>query len=321
MKTRLNPYFSQLTWCFKLTSSNSEAKHAPFLDWMARTLTKDYQLVYLPDGLPVIKYPFDRCLKYNPVLIAAEGLAAHSSFYRDNSKQNKIIFKAASQWLLNNIKIRDTTQDKFGVWLFEYPWSTHKGCLCIPPWTSSLAQGLGISLLLRYAQDTGDVSALRVASLAFKSFFYTVEEGGVISLSEEGLPIFEEYGCIGRSTPLNGWIFSILGLYEYAKATDNPTAWSYFELAIKSLTNHIKKYDQQIWLLHWSKYDNKTHPIASRRYHKTHVSQLEVLFSITKRSEFARLHHKWQTGDRALGPLIDVFQLLSIVLRFLKKSI
>lgn len=305
-----------LLWSLKL----AEWERFSIVEWLKRNLAKDYQISFT-NGVPVVKFPHEQRYRFNPTLIAAEGLAAHASFYFDGSNKSETLFRSTSSWLIDNIQVRSTSNDRFGVWLYNYPWKSIPGYYCEPPWASSLAQGLGISLLLRFAYIFQSSRAYKVANLAFRSFFYTLEQGGVISLSSDGLPIPEEYACAKRGTPLNGWIFSILGIYEYAKFTGDIDAWSCYKSFIKSLASKIRKYDRRIAFVHWTRYDNKARPVADRRYHRTHVSQCEVLFSITHNVEFARLYKEWQQGDRALGPLIDIIQSCFIVYRALVRKL
>jgi D-glucuronyl C5-epimerase-like protein len=61
------------------------------------------------------------------------------------------------------------------------------------PYYSGLAQGQGISLLVRAHKESGDARHLDAVRAAFVSFRHPIEEGGVAFTDESGDLWFEEY--------------------------------------------------------------------------------------------------------------------------------
>ena len=165
------------------------------------------------------------------------------------------------------------------------------------PWHSSMAQGLGASLLARTGLP--DDAARCVESLLDPAL-------GMITETEHG-PILEEYQANPRPHVLNGWMWSLYGLYDVAHAADTApelrarcvAAW---EAGIASLVAHLPAYETGRG---WSTYDRYPHPIAniaSPFYHRLHVTMLRSLARIApQQSQAATLEAMAARWEQALG--------------------
>ena len=82
---------------------------------------------------------------------------------------------------------------------------------------SSMGQGEAISVLLRAYQNTHEKKWLDSAKKALEFMVIPVHQGG--TLFKEGDDyVFEEYpGNDEKRSVLNGWIFSLFGIYDYLK--------------------------------------------------------------------------------------------------------
>lgn len=141
------------------------------------------------------------------------------------------------------------------------------------PWHSAMAQGLGVSLLVRHAM--GDQAERAAAALLDP-------ELGLVAEGEHG-PILEEYPAEPRPHVLNGWIWALFGLYDLAHATADlhdsvrDDAHRAFEAGVASLAADLPQYETGNG---WSTYDRYPHPIAnvaSPFYHRLHVEMLRAL--------------------------------------------
>jgi len=81
---------------------------------------------------------------------------------------------------------------------------------------------------------------------------------------------FKEY--IEEPVVLNGWIFSIWGLYDYYKATKDIYYKQLLNKAVDSLGKDLAAFDCQ----YWSKY-NMGNKLTSPFYHRLHISQLKIM--------------------------------------------
>ena len=90
---------------------------------------------------------------------------------------------------------------------------------------------------------------------------------------------------------LNGFIYSLFGVYDFYKASDNEKAKKTWDKGIQTLVNKLEKYDMDG---EWSKYDLFEELPAQPFYHRVHVKQLKVLHSITEEPLFNEYAEKWK---------------------------
>ena len=162
-------------------------------------------------GIPMLDYRGKIGLQYNPIAIAQWGLANFNRYAstRDAAAEKKS-FKAAD-WLRANLQ-----PNALGVpvWQHFFDWEYRDTLKA--PWYSGLAQGQGISLLLRAAAASGKNEYLDSAQAAFESFVRPVYDGGVVFIDDHQDPWIEEYIVTPPTHILNGFIWALWGLYDYA---------------------------------------------------------------------------------------------------------
>jgi hypothetical protein len=98
---------------------------------------------------------------------------------------------------------------------------------------------------------------------------------------------FKEY--IDGPVVLNGWIFSIWGLYDYFKASRDPSYSDLVQKAVHSLAAEISLFDSS----YWSQYDMGG-KLASPFYHQLHIAQLRVMHDLFAENIFLEYAEKWQ---------------------------
>lgn len=149
---------------------------------------------------------------------------------------------------------------------------------------SSMAQAEGASVLLRAARLLDEPSYEERAKAAVDFMLRPLAEGGC-SVREEGQLFLEEYPQVPRRSVMNGWVFSLFGLYDMS-LTDDSYAES-FVCSAGTLAEHLGDYDAGFW----SYYDLE-HRMASPAYHKLHIAQMEELAAITGMTEFSAFAEK-----------------------------
>lgn len=160
-----------------------------------------------------------------------------------------------------------------------------------------MAQGLTVSVLIRANQMVGNRNFLDIAEKAVNVFDVPVREGGVMSTFPDGCIVFEEYPTGSTNSVLNGFIFSILGLYDLFIFAKNKKAEKLFNQSIKSLKDNIKHYD----IGYWSRYDLRSDKrLASIQYHLLHIRLFDVLYEITQDAYFIKLRNKWNRYYRSI---------------------
>jgi heparosan-N-sulfate-glucuronate 5-epimerase len=245
------------------------------------------------EGIPLLNYYGLIGLQYNPIAIAQWGLGNYNLFVRTGSAEAREKFVKASDWLCEQL---ENNVHGFHVWNHYFDWEYRQRLKA--PWYSGLAQGQGISLLVRAHAETGEEKYLSAAALAFRSFLVDVESGGVKFEDAEKNTWFEEYLVSPPTHILNGFIWATWGVYDYFLATGSRDAMSLFAAAVKTLEANLSRYD----LGFWSRYElsgTLLPMIASPFYHRLHVTQLFVMYRITSLKVFEQYARRWENYARS----------------------
>lgn len=114
-------------------------------------------------------------------------------------------------------------------------------------WYSSMGQGHAISLLARaYYYSNGDAKYLRAAINGMKPFRVPSRQGGVLAKFLGKYDWYEEYPTTPASFVLNGFIYSLLGLYDLkviGTASASREATQLFDQGMASLKKMLLLYD------------------------------------------------------------------------------
>lgn len=200
------------------------------------------------------------------------GLAAYDLFLETNEEIYKEKFLLMVEWAMNNQK------DNGG-------WNTFVERHPEHPY-SAMAQGEGISLLVRAYVLTQDDLYLAAAEKAFNFMKLPVEEGGT-TLYTDDLVLLQEYTHL--PTVLNGWIFALFGVFDYYLMTKDEDVNKFFDYNVRSIASALPQFDNG----YWSKYDIDQ-KIASPFYHQVHIAQLRVLSELTNNKTFTEFADKWE---------------------------
>jgi hypothetical protein len=158
---------------------------------------------------------------------------------------------------------------------------------------SAIVQGLVISAFLRGFVLWGDERFLETARRASRLMSIPLEDDGVQAASRWGTT-YEEYPSDPYSHVINGFIFSLFGLYELSQITKDSIAEELYWTGISSLKKMAPD-----WIMgYWSKYDlfdltsGANVNLATRHYQYLHIDQLQVLFRQTGDSVFREMEHE-----------------------------
>jgi D-glucuronyl C5-epimerase C-terminus len=116
------------------------------------------------------------------------------------------------------------------------------------PWVSSLAQGTGLQALARTAirLHRGDLIPTIARGLGI---FETPPPEGV-RIDADGGTHYLEYSGLPRLKILNGFIQSLVGLFDYATLTGDPTAQSLFASGEAAARSEVPSFDTGAWSLY-----------------------------------------------------------------------
>tara|TARA_Y100000768_G_scaffold388808_1_gene387379 strand:+ start:16502 stop:17473 length:972 start_codon:yes stop_codon:yes gene_type:complete len=237
--------------------------------------------------IPMLDYKGSIGKQYNPIAIAQWGLGNYNIWLSTKSKKNYTKFIKSADWLCENLAKND---NNIKVWMhkfnFEYRDTLKK------PWYSGLAQGQGLSLLLRALKETKNIKYEKSIADVYKSFQFDINEGGVICIDKFGNKWIEEYIVFPPTHILNGFIWSLWGIYDYYLYYNDPNAKKMFKEFSETIEKNLKHYD----LGYWSKYELSNKPISmisSHFYHKLHITQLKIMYEITGKGIYNEFHKKW----------------------------
>ena len=289
----LQPGKSQLSfWHDPAELNPNSSAHALGEYYMAFREKAEYAGPFDASGIPLLNYHGRIGLQHNPIAIAQWGLGNYNLYrFGEGSARGK--FLAASDWLCANLQ-----PNRFGVpvWNHEFDWEYRETLQA--PWYSGLAQGQGISLLVRAHAETQNPKYLKAAALAFQSFLASTDEGGVTYTDFDGNIWFEEYIVSPPTHILNGFIWAAWGVYDYFLATGSCQAVKLFASAVKTLQSNLSHYDLGFWSL-YEQAGTSLPMIASPFYHRLHITQLRVMHRITSENSFAEYADHWAAYARS----------------------
>jgi len=244
-------------------------------------------------GIPMLNYRGVIGLQYNPIAIAQWGLGKFNLSRRRNDPAAREGFLSASDWLCQHL---EPNAHGVHVWNHYFDWEYRSTLRA--PWYSGLAQGQGISLLVRAHSETNQDKYLNSAERAFQSFLVSTGQGGVASTDADDNLWFEEYVVLPPTHILNGFIWAAWGVYDYFLATGSLQAKTMFEQSVKTLVSNLDRYDLGFWSL-YEQSGTRLPMIASPFYHRLHITQLRVMQRLTGDTTFGDYADRWQAYARS----------------------
>jgi len=254
----------------------------------------NYQGPFDEKGIPILDYKGKVGKQYNPIAIAQYGLGHYNLYKRTSNDKYFNIFLKQANWLVEHL---ETNLKGLHVWNHHFDWEYRDPLKS--PWYSALSQGQGISVLARAFKETQQKEYLGAAQKAFESFKYDIFEGGVKYTDKNGYIWFEEAIVTPPTHILNGFLWSLWGIYDYYLLTKEKEAEELFEKSIETLKENLRLYDNGFWSLYEFS-GTKLKMIASSFYHSLHIIQLRVMYKLTKEKLFNNYANKWNEYRRKI---------------------
>jgi len=280
---------SHLTFWHETPAANPNASSTELGEYyMPFTEKADYAGAYDSSGIPQLDYHGHIGLQYNPIAIAQYGLGNYNLWKRTNDLDRRHNFFLIADWLVSHL---EPNPHGLLVWNHHFNWEYRDTLKA--PWYSALAQGQGISVLVRAHKESGDVHYLDVARQAFVAFQHPIDSGGVAFTDESGDLWFEEYIVRPPTHILNGFIWALWGVYDYFLATRDASAQDLFSRGVRTLLHNLGRYDLGFWSL-YEQSGTRLPMVASRFYHRLHIVQLRVMHRLTGVALFAEVADRWE---------------------------
>lgn len=253
----------------------------------------DYGGPYDVAKIPLLDYRGKIGPQYNPIAIAQYGLGNYNLFRRTGDRGRRGNVFLVADWLATHL---EQNPHGLAVWNHHFDWEYRDRLRA--PWYSALAQGQGISLLLRAHKESEESRYLEAARRAVACFLKPVSAGGVAFTDERGDLWFEEYIVSPPTHILNGFIWAAWGIYDYSLATQETAAQDLFARAVQTLLRNLDRYDLGFWSL-YEQSGTRLPMVASPFYHQLHIVQLRVMHRLTGERKFAQIADRWETYGRS----------------------
>jgi len=242
-------------------------------------------------GVPMRNY--DGVKRYHPVQLTRLGLAylrnyrlTHDPRYLDRAKR-----------IAGGLQ-RIGVAARGGLWFpYRFRWTMHGVSRYVnrPPWYSGMAQGLALALFTRLWQYTADATYRSLADVTYNSM-RTLGRGSTpwVSWVDRGRYVWiEEYPQVLDQT-LNGFVFAIVGLYDYSQITKDASLYRPARNAdvlalLRGAITTIRAYAPIFRNAGTVSDYCLAHHFRNARYHHVHISQLRYLTTITGDPWFTRM--------------------------------
>ncbi|ABS52173.1 D-glucuronyl C5-epimerase family protein [Campylobacter hominis] len=243
-------------------------------------------------GIPLTEWGGDKI--YYPIAISQIALYYYAHFYETGDLNSKKYFLNLAKWLLDNFK---DNGDWGGVYCYNELYGS--GYNLPNPWLSAMSQGFILSVFYEAYILTDKIDYLHMAEKVLNSFDIYSENGGFKSDWGTGI-WYDEYPTSPKKHVLNGFIFSLAGLYDYYTYTNSDKAKKLFLQGIDSLKEHLASFDAGFNSYYsWSE-NPYIHGIASmvgNKYHDLHIDQLLWIYYVTNDMFFKNYAHKFLKQD------------------------
>lgn len=280
-KSNSTNYFNSITKC--CISEKPLCFNRYYLDFSSKA---DYREEIDSNGIPIYFHNYEK-KNYHPIVIAQYALGLYELLYNNNFQSDHLTnkFLIQADWFIKN-KIE---KNESYCWLINYDINKYK---IEAPWFSAMAQGEVISVLTRAYKITKDRKYLNVAEKTLNLFEISVQDGGLVNYFKD-IPIYEEYPSkIKTVGVLNGFIFSLFGLFDLYMVNNNQRAKYLFDKGINSLKELLPYFDMNYWSQYYL-FDYPTFYPATYTYHCLGFEQLKVLSILTNEQIFNEYYKKW----------------------------
>ena len=244
----------------------SKEKVAGYYNDLTEKITKDDPAILVP------KYHVDTGAEiYFSIGIFQYGLAAYDLYLKTNEQTYLDKLLACADWAVEH-------QQGDGGWVTF----AHE-CPAEP--YSSMAQGEGISMLIRAHLVTKEDKYLDAAAKAKDFMLKPLAAGGTTDYQGSDVYLYE---YTFRPLVLNGWIFSLWGLYDYHKYTADEQSGAVLAATLETLKKKLPEFD----IGYWSMYEDGKR-ICSPFYHSLHIAQLAVMHDLFGDDIYRAYAEKW----------------------------
>ncbi len=251
------------------------------------------------EGIPVVSYEMGDF--YNPVTISQYSFARYAQYLDgDESARGKF---------LDSVDCLVRRQKEDGSFRYEFPWKIFHAEEPFPAgWVSGMAQGQTLSAFSRAYHMTKDKRYLEAGDASLKFLLTDKKDGGTttnlsdLDPSLDNYVFYEEYVSTPDNYTLNGYMFTLLGLYDWACLSEQydevpkNDAKRAFDDGIRTLEKILPYYDiggYTTYDLGHITFDDVPHVVP--KYHMYHILLADNLYTVTGSSVLKKYIDLWKS--------------------------
>lgn len=223
----------------------------------------------------------------HPVYLVQYALAALGGFTRTGDARYLSRAVANAERLVEQGERDDGGALWFG---YRFPYRYYDVTMPVP-WWSSMGQGQPLSLFSRLTRHDDAERWLELAHATFRSFdgWRTLGRPWITTMDRHGLLWFEEYaGDVEPLLVINGHIFALYGLYDYAMLTADEHAIDFFDGGATTVRESIPAFRVPGGISYYCVREGycQRPEWQNAAYHPIHIQQLRMLGRMTGDSTF-----------------------------------
>lgn len=241
--------------------------------------------------------------QYNPLFIAWWGLHRLGVFHSTGDSAALKDFWGQVDWLRAHAVQR---QDGAVVWPCYFDWQ-EGAALLKAPWISAMYQSVVISALVRAYRLKKDSELLDLCLKATKVFTLSIEAGGVRTIMGAG-SLYEEYPVYPLPRVLDGFLFSLLGLYDLAVETGSPQVYGLVSDGVVGLRLAIAHWDYRG---KWSWYGTHGY-LCPPHYHQLNAKLLELVGTLVGDQSLVAHAAQWLPSVRSRRHKLEIYWMFLI---------
>lgn len=234
---------------------------------------------------------------YNIVVICQYALLIYGQHLRGIKSKEEFLYYA-------DIICQFQSKDGGYYYYYNFPYYLNPDCFTESGWTGAMQHGHVLSVMARAYSLSDNEKYSKCADMVLEFMNLDIRNGGVkgniksLEMGFDGV-FYEEYPVIPESFTLNGYIFTLLGLYDWAnvcKSISANDAMNKFLTGIETLKKVIHLYDfygaSCYDLGHITYGKKKRHYFPD--YHAIHITQCLILYKLTGEKIFKEYAEKWK---------------------------
>jgi len=229
------------------------------------------------DSDGIILSEFNGQFYYHPVAMGFLALHCYSSYLQtSDSLYLEIAIRHMDKLIELGFRYREGLYFPYN---FDFRLHGNLDEVMSAPWFSGMAEGVCLSLSSRIFESTNDPYYKSIADSIFFSFLNvdTTQEAWVSAVDSGGYYWIEEYPFNPRNNVLNGFLFAIIGLYDYCLITDNEDSEALFRGTCTTISRYLNEYRVPGSISYYC----LGHKVQIGIYHTLIVNQLRFINKIT----------------------------------------